>query len=95
MGSEMCIRDRTSALDYREDHGTEIVQIETPPSLIEATHRLVGHKRFDYCAVDFRRRNGLDDPVFLEINSFPMFVRFDDAGKMCIVDAILDFLIDP
>ena len=96
VGGELsCFHLLTSALDYREDHGTEIVQIETPPSLIEATHRLVGHKRFDYCAVDFRCRNGLDDPVFLEINSFPMFVRFDDAGKMCIVDAILDFLIDP
>jgi hypothetical protein len=31
--------------------------------------------------------------VFLEINSFPMFVRFDDAGQNCLVDAMLDFLL--
>ena len=48
--------------------------------------------RFDYCALDFRCREGFDDPIFLEINSFPMFVRFDDAGENCIVNAILDFL---
>jgi hypothetical protein len=29
--------------------------------------------------------------VFLEINSFPMFVAFDDACRNRLAEAILDF----
>jgi len=90
-----CFHLITTKLDYREDPLTDVVQVDVPDELISMTHQMVERKGFDYCALDFRCRNGLNDPVFLEINSFPMFVRFDDAGHNCIANSILDFLTQP
>lgn len=92
-GKLSCYQVVTSMLDYREDDQVDVVRVEIPESLIEPTQKMVAQKQFDYCALDFRCRSGFEDPVFLEVNSFPMFVRFDNAGEHCIVDAILDFLI--
>lgn len=91
-GELFCFQLVTSELDYREDEKVDVVQIPVPDSLQSPTKKLAAAKGFDYCALDFRCRQGLDDPVFLEVNSFPMFVRFDDAGNHCLVDAILKFL---
>lgn len=87
-----CFHLVTNKLDYREDPGVDVVQVDVPESLVELTRRLVKEKGFDYCALDFRCRNGFDDPVFLEVNSFPMFVRFDDACKNRLADEVLEFL---
>lgn len=83
---------KTTELDYRDDPLVDVIAVEVPEDVIAPTHELVCRKKFDYCALDFRCRNGFEDPVFLEVNSFPMFVRFDDAGANSIADAILDFL---
>ncbi|MFT5304496.1 MAG: glutathione synthase/RimK-type ligase-like ATP-grasp enzyme [Mariniblastus sp.] len=90
-GQLSCFHLVTSELDYREDANVGVVQVEVPPELVEPTQRIVSSKGFDYCALDFRCRQGFEEPVFLEVNSFPMFVRFDDAGQNCIADSILDF----
>ncbi|MEL7497119.1 MAG: hypothetical protein AAFN77_05875 [Planctomycetota bacterium] len=92
-GELFCFHLKTDQLDYREDQHVEVIQVDVPAELIGPTKRLVARKSFDYCALDFRCRNSFTDPVFLEVNSFPMFVRFDDAGENCLVDAILDFLV--
>ena len=91
-GQLSCFHLVTSELDYREDATVDVVQVDVPGSLVAPIEELVRRKGFDYCALDFRCRNGFEDPVFLEVNSFPMFVRFDDAGQNCIVNSILDFL---
>ena len=84
----------TTELDYRDDSTVGVHSIEVPPELIPPTHALVQQKQFDYCALDFRCRSKFEDPIFLEINSFPMFVRFDDACENQIADAVLDFLME-
>lgn len=91
-GRLSCFHLATTALDYREDMSVGVIAREVPPVLIDPIHRLVAAKGFDYCALDFRCRSGFDEPVFLEVNSFPMFVRFDDAGENCLVNGLLDFL---
>ena len=91
-GQLSCFHLVTSELDYREDATVDVVQVDVPGSLVAPIEELVRRKGFDYCALDFRCRNWFEDPVFLEVNSFPMFVRFDDAGQNCIVNSILDFL---
>jgi glutathione synthase/RimK-type ligase-like ATP-grasp enzyme len=88
-----CFHLATQSLDYRDDLWVEVKQIPTPGELIAPALALAKQIGFDYCALDFRCTAGFDNPVFLEINSFPMFVRFDDAGENCLVDAILDFLV--
>ena len=92
-GQLSCFHLVTSELDYREDTAVDVVQVDVPDSLVAPIHELVRRKSFDYCALDFRCREGFKQPVFLEVNSFPMFVRFDDAGQNCIVNSILDFLM--
>ena len=88
-----CFHLATRSLDYRDDPKVAVKQIPTPRELMAPALALSEEIGFDYCALDFRCRTGLNDPVFLEVNSFPMFVRFDDAGENCLVDRILDFLV--
>lgn len=87
-----CFHLATQSLDYRDDPKVDVKQIATPTELVAPALALAKRIGFDYCALDFRCRTKFDTPVFLEINSFPMFVRFDDAGENCLVDALLDFL---
>jgi hypothetical protein len=91
-GRLFCFHLQTESLDYRDDAGVEVVQIDVPETLKAASIGLANQIGFDYCALDFRCRHAMDQPIFLEVNSFPMFVRFDDAGENCLADAVLDFL---
>lgn len=88
-----CFHLQSEALDYREDACVQVERIEPPPQLLAPALRLVQRIGFDYCALDFRCTRGWEQPIFLEVNSFPMFVRFDDASDNRLVDAILDLLI--
>lgn len=88
-----CFHLMTSELDYREDLTVDVSQVDVPREVVDLTRRLVEEKGFDYCALDFRCRDEMNGPVFLEVNSFPMFTRFDDAGENCIVNSMLDFLV--
>ena len=84
---------KTTEVDYRTDDNVSIEHLEVPSSIVDATKQLVDLIGFDYCALDFRCREGFNDPVFLEINSFPMFVAFDDACGNRLADAVLNFLL--
>lgn len=92
-GQPFCFHLQSEALDYRDDPHVQVTQIEPPDELLTPTQQLVQRIGFDYCALDFRCTGGWEQPVFLEVNSFPMFVRFDDASENRLVDAILDFLL--
>lgn len=92
-GRLSCFHLQTQALDYREDAGVTVTRVDVPEPLRLTTLELAERIGFDYCALDFRCRHEMDEPVFLEVNSFPMFVRFDDAGENCLADAVLDFLV--
>ncbi len=91
-GNLFCFHLSTNMVDYREDSKVEVTQVDLPACIIDPAQRLVRTLQFDYCALDFRCRLAFESPVFLEVNSFPMFVRFDDAGSNCLADAILGFL---
>ena len=83
---------QTERLDYREDPSTVVRSCEVPASISGPTIQMANDLGFDYCALDFRCRSGFDDPIFLEINSFPMFVRFDDVCENRLADAVLQTL---
>ncbi|MDA8745445.1 hypothetical protein N9N28_12495 [Rubripirellula amarantea] len=91
-GESFCFHLQTQSLDYRDDASVGVVQVDVPEKIRVLSGELAKQIGFDYCALDFRCRSGMDDPVFLEVNSFPMFVRFDDAGQNCLADAMLKFL---
>ncbi len=83
----------TTQIDYRTDDNVAVHAVDLPEEIVDSTRELVGMIGFDYCALDFRCRDGFESPVFLEINSFPMFVAFDDACGNRLADAILQYLI--
>ncbi|OYP37048.1 RimK family alpha-L-glutamate ligase [Rhodopirellula sp. MGV] len=84
---------RTDAVDYRTDGSVSVHAIDVPGEIATQTTQLVRELGFDYCALDFRCRHEFEQPVFLEVNSFPMFVAFDDACGNRLVDAVLEFLV--
>ena len=83
---------QTDHVDYRTDDSVQVNSVAVPEELIEPTRELVSMIGFDYCALDFRFRREFESPVFLEVNSFPMFVAFDDAAENRLADALLQFL---
>lgn len=82
----------TDQIDYRTDDHVKVNAMPVPNEIIDSTTEIVSRIGFDYCALDFRCRDGFSEPVFLEVNSFPMFVAFDDAGENQLADAVLTFL---
>ena len=82
----------TTEIDYRTDDKVSVRQVDVPSELVAQINELVAQIGFDYCALDFRCRESFESPVFLEVNSFPMFVAFDDACGNLLADAVLEFL---
>ncbi len=63
------------------------------PALIEGLDRLMETLGMTYGAADFKTDPETGGLNFLEINSSPMFVAFDNASGHAVSDAILDFLL--
>ena len=83
---------QSALLDYRVDPETKGVSVPLTPDIIQGSIALAARCGFDYCALDFRA-DADGTWVFLEINSFPMFVAFDDASDNALVNAQLAFLL--
>lgn len=92
-GQTFAFEIRTERLDYREVDDCEVVFVPTPAALVRPCIALADRLGFDYCAIDLRGRESDDDLHFLEINSFPMFVRFDTASENRVADRILSVLL--
>jgi glutathione synthase/RimK-type ligase-like ATP-grasp enzyme len=50
------------------------------------------HLGMDFGAADFKACPETGRLLFLEINSSPMFVRFDQAADYMLTDAIINYL---
>jgi hypothetical protein len=82
----------TEALDHRTDPRCPVRAVALAP---EVQTRLVGLARalgLDFAAADFKRRPGEAEPVFLEINSQPMWTAYDAACGGALADAIVAWL---
>lgn len=93
-GETISFEITTDRLDYREVNDCGVEHIPTPSSLVDPSKALADSLGFTYCALDFRGAAGNDDLIFLEVNSFPMFVRFDTACENRLVDRLLSVLLD-
>ena len=79
-------------LDYRAANDAEVIALDAVPEGIAAPLlRLARAMELDFCAADFK---GAPDGSlrFLEVNTSPMFARFDQAsgGRLC--DALVAWL---
>jgi glutathione synthase/RimK-type ligase-like ATP-grasp enzyme len=83
---------RSPHLDYRAAGDAEVVALDATPDEVAAPLvRLAVAMGLEFCAADFK--TACDGSLrFLEINTSPMFARFDQAagGRLC--DALVDWL---
>lgn len=84
------------ALDYRTVGGdAKIRPVQTPMHLIGPLRKLTDRIGLTYAAADFKASAQSAALVFLEVNSNPMFAAFDKACDGALVDAMLDWLVEP
>jgi len=79
-------------LDYRPTRPTSLVYRggDLPwPGMAEALVRLTAAVGVDFCACDLKTEAGRAAPLFLELNSGPMFAAYDDAAQGRLADAIV------
>lgn len=81
-----------SGLDYRTHQQVDIKLIENDKGLCSKLEKLANFLGLNYAAADFMA-NKQGDMTFLEINSFPMFARFDKASDYAVSKAIFECLL--
>ncbi len=83
---------RSAALDYRTDPKVEVASVPAPAALTAPLGRLMDGLGLDFGAADFKACPETGRPLFLEVNSAPMFAGFDRVARGALCDAILDRL---
>lgn len=78
--------DPATRLDYRGTHGGIAAAVAGCQAVAAAL-------RCDFAACDLKTRPGEDAPVFLEINTGPMFAAFDHAADGAVTASIVRHLI--
>lgn len=81
-------------VDYRpaQDNSMDYLGSEFPCSeTVNALLALLDRFGCDYCACDFKSDPGTGAPVFLELNSGPMFAAFDQTADGALCKAIVDW----
>ena len=84
---------RSQHLDYRVKPDAEIISLETLPEEVELLRKLMASLRMDFGAADFKTEPKTKQLVFLELNSSPMFVRFDQILQGALCEAMIETLI--
>jgi len=64
-----------------------------PANTLEGLRRLTDEMGLDFWAADFKIPRASGNPVFLEVNSNPMFSAFDSVAGGAISAAILNYLL--
>lgn len=75
---------KSNLLDYRVDKTTQIIPCDAPKHLSNKLLTLMKKLKLNFAAADFKTCPVTKQLVFLEINSGPMFGRFDyeSSGKL-------------
>ncbi len=79
---------RSEALDYRTDPKVEVAAVPAPAALTAPLGQLMDGLGLDFGAADFKTCPETGRPLFLEVNSAPMFAGFDRVAKGALCDAI-------
>lgn len=88
---------RSQLLDYRTAAPSSLLYLgETLPwpGVAEGLARLAAAVGVDFCACDFKTRDGEEAPLFLELNSGPMFAAYDAAAQGRLTDGLVAALTE-
>jgi hypothetical protein len=82
------------AVDYRRTQSRRIERAtRLPDATLAGLERLMDSMGLDWGAADFKLDPESNEPVFLEINSQPMFSAFNRLARGAITDAIITYLL--
>ncbi len=84
---------RSPSLDYRVKQDAEVIPLATLPAETEQLRVLMDKLNMDFGAADFKTDPHSHQLVFLELNSSPMFVRFDQTVGGALCEAMIHKLI--
>jgi len=84
---------RSQHLDYRVKPDAEVIPLETVPQEVELLRKLMVALQMDFGAADFKTDPHTKQLVFLELNSSPMFVRFDQVLNGALCEAMIETLV--
>jgi len=82
----------SDALDYRSSPATTVQAATVPKELLSKMTQLTDQLGLDFAAADFKTDPKTKKLQFLEINTNPMFVGFDQYVDGALCDAILENL---
>jgi hypothetical protein len=83
--SAVAFEVRSPSLDYRVVQDAELFLLPEVPQELSLLRRLMSNLGLDFGAADFKTDPDTGELVFLELNTSPMFARFDhiSGGKIC------------
>jgi len=79
------------SLDYRAEQDAEVSAV-TVPDQVHALRSLMRELRMDFGAADFKTDPQTGELVFLELNTSPMFARFDMACDGALTESMVRHL---
>ena len=76
---------RSNSLDYRVNQDAELIRLPEIPRELSSLRQLMSRLGLDFGAADFKTDPDTGQLVFLELNTSPMFARFDQVsgGQIC------------
>ena len=83
---------RSQHLDYRVKQDAQVIPIETPTHEANLLRQLMATLQMDFGAADFKTHPETQQLVFLELNTSPMFVRFDRVSQGALCSAMIETL---
>ncbi len=88
----LAFRVDSPSLDYRAEQDATVTPCDVPPEA-QALRRLMQRFRMDFGAADFKTDPATGALCFLELNTSPMFVHFDQVSEGAVCRALLDHLL--
>lgn len=77
------------SLDYRAEQDAEVHAVDVPTAQATALRALMQDLRMNFGAADFKTDPDTGELVFLELNTSPMFVRFDQASQGNLTESMI------
>lgn len=89
----IAFRVNSTDLDYRQDIKATLEHFDPPAEVVHNLKSLAHEIGLDFSASDFKADPVTGELVFMEINSSPMFVRFDHDSGGIVTNAMLKWLM--
>jgi glutathione synthase/RimK-type ligase-like ATP-grasp enzyme len=81
------------SLDYRAEQDAEVEVAPVPRQPAQALRALMRELRMDFGAADFKTDPATGDLIFLELNTSPMFARFNHACGGALTESMVKHLL--